>query len=164
MFQGHFSTRRFPELQNLPYLTYFSCNFIFSITCSHFGKTLISAWFLSSLINEIRLNYETLFIFSQAAANIFKYFAYTLIKKTQINNFYFKMFCIILSKHNNNGPLEARFVLWRQQLQWKIIKFCLVFDYLWRLIENRKRLIVFKLKINFSPWDFYGEVLSYYLF
>ena len=30
---------------------------------------------------------------------------------------FYKHFYIILSKRNNNGPLEVRFVLWRQQLQ-----------------------------------------------
>ena len=61
MFQGHFSTRRFLEVQNLPDLMYFSYIFPFSVTSLHFRKTLTSASFLSSLINESRLSYETLF-------------------------------------------------------------------------------------------------------
>ena len=53
VFQGHFSTRQFPELQNLPHLTYVCRNFSFSTTCPHFRKTL-----------------------KQAAANIFSYFSH----------------------------------------------------------------------------------------
>ena len=83
--RGHFSTRRYPDLQNLSHLMYFCRNFSLSITWPHFGKTLISASFLSRLINKSRLNYENL-TFSQATTNIFKSFEIKEITCFKIKN------------------------------------------------------------------------------
>ena len=135
-----------------PHLTYFSHIFSFSVTCRHFEKTLIAASFLSSLINESQLNYETLFTFSQAATNIFKYFPHTPNKKTHINNLQFKMFCI---------KTQQQWTFWSQicslaaAVTVKIIKlYCLVFDYLWGLMLdiklNHEEITCFQIKNKFQ--------------
>ena len=49
-------------------------------------------------MNEIRLNYKTLFTFSQAAANIFKYFAHTPNKENTLKICSISLVQIVLVK------------------------------------------------------------------
>ena len=120
MFLSLFSTKRFLEPQNLTYLTYqtrltcFSHIFSFSVTCRHFEKTLIAASFLSSLINESQLNYETLLHFHKQQPIYLNIFHIPLTKKHILTIYNSKCFAL---KRNSNGSFEVRFVLWRQQLQ-----------------------------------------------
>ena len=73
-----------------------------------------------------------------------------LIKKTHIKNLFQNVLHHPL-KTQQQWTFRSQICSLASAIIVKVIKLFLVFYNMWRLIENTKRLTVFKLKINFNP-------------